>query len=233
MAKVLLLDVETSPAIAYVWKLHDENISLDQLIQPSRIICWAAKWLGNGKVIYADERSGKKRMFQQIHDLLSEADATVTYNGICFDLPKLDGSFLEYDLPPAPPVVAIDLYQTVKRMGYQSGKLAYVAPLLQIGQKVKHEGFPLWRACMEGDKAAWGRMKKYNIQDVELLDDLYMKLRPYIRNHPYLAATTGKCPACQSNSTESRGYRRTKSMRIQRLRCNGCGVWYDGTRERI
>lgn len=232
MSRVLLLDVETSPAIAYVWKLFDETISLDQLIQPSRIICWGAKWLGDKEVIYCDERTGKRKMFQKIHSLLSQADATVTYNGLCFDLPKLDGSFLEHDLPPCPPVSAIDLYQTVKRMGFQSGKLAFIAPFLRIGEKVKHEGFALWKACLEGDKAAWERMKKYNMQDVELLDDLYIKLRPFIRNHPYLAATTGKCPACQSDKAESRGYRRTKALLIQRLRCRGCGSWYDGNRKR-
>ena len=233
MSRVLLLDVETSPAIADVWKLHDENISLDQLIQPSRIICWAAKWLGARDVHYADERSGKRKMFQGIHALLSEADATVTYNGLCFDLPKLDGSFLEHDLPPAPPVVAIDLYQTVRKLGYQSGKLAFIGPHLKIGEKVKHEGFSLWRSCMEGDKKAWGRMKKYNLQDVRLLDGLYTKLRPYIRNHPYLAATTGKCPACQSSNAESRGNRRTKTLVIQRLKCGNCGLWYDGNRQRM
>lgn len=235
MPKILGVDVETAPAIAYVWRLHDENISLEQLIQPSRIICWGAKWLGESKVHYADERGGKKRMFQGIHALLSEADAVVTYNGACFDIPKLDGSFLEYGLPPTPPLTSIDLYQTIKRLGYQSGKLAFIGPFLKIGEKVKHEGFSLWRLCMEGDKKAWGRMRRYNIQDVNLLDGLYNKVKPFIRNHPYLAASTGKCPACQSSHAESRGYRRTKTLKIQRLRCLNpkCGLWYDGSRQRM
>lgn len=213
--------------------MFDETISLEQLIQPGRIICWGAKWLGERQVHYADERAGKKRMFQGIHKLMSDADALVTFNGSHFDLPKLDGAFVEHGLGPVPPAAHIDLYQTVKKLGYQSGKLAFVAPLLQVGQKVKHEGFSLWRSCLEGDKKAWERMEKYNKQDVRLLGPLYLKLRPYIRNHPYLAATTGKCPACQSNNAESRGNRRTKTLVIQRLRCNGCGLWYDGNRQRL
>lgn len=231
--KLLLLDIETAPAKAYVWRMHDENISLDQLIEPGRIICWGAKWLGERKVYYADERSGVRPMFRQIHKLMSEADALVTYNGQSFDLPKLDGAFVEYELGPVPPVAHLDLYQTVKRLGYQSGKLAFVGPYLRIGAKVKHEGFSLWRSCLDGDRKAWARMKKYNLQDVRLLDGLYKRIRPYIKNHPYLAATTGKCPACQSDNAESRGNRRTKTLVIQRLRCNSCGLWYDGNRQRM
>lgn len=233
MPRVLLLDIETAPAIAYVWKLFDENISIEQLIQPGRIICWGAKWLGERKVHYADERSGVKPMFRGIHALMSGADALVTFNGSNFDLPKLDGAFVEHGLGPVPPVAHIDLYQTVKKLGYQSGKLAFVAPLLKIGQKVKHEGFSLWRSCLDGDRKAWARMEKYNKQDVRLLDPLYQRLRPYIRNHPYLSAITGLCPACQSNNANARGFRRTKALMIQRLRCNDCGVWYDGNRQRM
>ena len=233
MPKLLLLDVETAPAIAYIWRLHDENIGLEQLIEPGRIICWGAKWLGERKVHYADERSGKRKMFGGIHSLMSEAEALVTYNGNCFDIPKLDGAFVEYGFDPPPPVASIDLYQTVKRLSYQSGKLAFVGPFLKIGAKVKNEGFSLWRSCLEGDKKAWERMRRYNQQDVRLLDGLYMKLRPYIRNHPYIAATTGRCPACQSDKAESRGIRKTKRMAIQRLKCGNCGYWYDGNRQRL
>lgn len=213
--------------------MYDETIGLDQLIEPGRIICWGAKWLGEKKVHYADERAGKRKMFQQIHKLMSDADALVTYNGNFFDLPKLDGAFVENGLGPVPPIASIDLFQTVKKLGYQCNKLAFIGPYLKIGEKVKHEGFSLWRSCLEGDRKAWERMKKYNIQDVELLDGLYMKLRPFIRNHPYLSATTGKCPACQSDNAESRGHRRTKTLVIQRLRCYDCGVWYDGNRVRL
>ena len=233
MPKLLLLDVETAPAIAYVWRMFDETISIEQLIQPSRIICWGAMWLGDKKVEYADERKGKRTMFRGIHALMSEADGLVTYNGNFFDLPKLEGAFVEHGLGPTPPVAHIDLYQTVKKLGYQSGKLAFVAPFLKIGAKVKNEGFALWRSCLDGDAKAWERMKKYNLQDVRLLDGLYMKLRPYIRNHPYIAATTGKCPACQSDKATARGSRRTKRLAIQRLKCGNCGFWYDGNRQRL
>ena len=237
--KILLVDIETAPATAYVWRLFDENIGIDQLITPGRIICWGAKWHGQRPVFYADERGGAKKMFLAIHALMSEADAIVTYNGDKFDLPKLNGAFIEYGLPPLPPATSIDLLKTVRKMGAQSNKLAFIAPHLRIGDKVKTEGFRLWAECLAGSKKAWDKMKRYNAQDVRLLGPLYDILLPHIKNHPYLGGTRPEeralhnCPRCQSQKSQSRGYRRTKMFLIQRIQCLGCGGWYEGKREKV
>ena len=53
--KILLLDIETAPSIAYVWRLFDENISVDQIISPTRMICWASKWYGQKDISFASE----------------------------------------------------------------------------------------------------------------------------------------------------------------------------------
>jgi len=52
---------------------------------------------------------------------------------------------------------------------------------IKVGAKVKHSGFELWIKCMAGDAKAWKEMKEYQIQDVNLLIDLYEKLRPWIK----------------------------------------------------
>ena len=62
---------------------------------------------------------------------------------------------------------------------FPSNKLDYVAQKLGVGAKVKHSGFKLWIKCMAGDKKAWAEMKKYQIQDVNLLVDLYYELLPW------------------------------------------------------
>ena len=49
-----------------------------------------------------------------------------------------------------------------------------------VGAKVKHSGFELWIDCMDGDKKAWAEMKRYQIQDVQLLDKLYEVLIPWL-----------------------------------------------------
>lgn len=234
--RILLLDIETGPALVYTFQLFDQNIGLDQIVEPGRVICWAAKWVGKPGVMYMDERGGAKPMFEGIHALLCEADAVVTYNGDHFDLCKLDGAFVEHDIPPSPPPTSIDLYKTIKKLGYLSGKLAFVGPFLHIGEKVKHEGFGLWKACMAGDEAAWKRMRRYNRQDVVLLEGLYERLRPYIRNHPHLGLgglSKEECPACGSLSTQSRGVRRTRSFLIKRMQCLSCGGWFQGERQKV
>lgn len=237
MPLILGLDIETAPAIAYVWGLHDQNIGLEQLIQPSRILCWSAKWFGEKKIYYADERGGTAKMLRGIHELICQADAVVGYNSDGFDLQKLSGEMVFHRLEPLPPVTSIDLFKTVRGLGYISGKLAFVGPHLGIGEKVKHEGFGLWAGCMKGDKKSWAKMRAYNEQDTELLERLYEALRPYIKNHPTLGEpkpprATISCPVCQSTRTSLRGTRRTKVSVIARVQCRDCGSWSDGPRSR-
>jgi hypothetical protein len=157
----------------------------------------------------------------------------VTYNGDAFDLRKLMGEFIMTGLGPTPPLTSIDLLKSVRKLGLQSGKLAYVGPLLGLGGKVKHEGFELWTKVMAGDKAAQKRMTTYCKGDVTLTEKLYLKLKPFIRNHPHLGLVKADCGACGSNETQNRGYRRTKYFKIQRLQCNKCGSWSDGKRTAV
>lgn len=239
-AKILLLDIETKPILAYVWRLWDQNIALNQIVSPGGTICVGAKWLGSKEDIFFSEwEDGQQAMIEGMHALISEADAVVSYNGDKFDVPKLTGEFVRAGLKPPPPITSIDVFKTVRQLGFDSGKLDFVGPLLQLGRKIKHEGFTLWVKTMEGDPQAQKRMKRYCIQDVRLLERVYLKLRPYIKNHPHMAsliegkAAGEECGACGSTRVQKRGYRRTKHFSIQRLQCQDCGSWSTGTRKKI
>lgn len=229
--KILHLDIETAPATAYVWKMFDENISLEQLITPGRIICWAAKWHG-GEMFAADERKGTKPMLAKMHALMSEADAVVTFNGDKFDLPKLNGEFLAAGLPSLPPTPSIDLRRTTKQLGYISGKLMFLSSHLGIGAKIDTGGFKLWRDVLDGDERAWAKMVRYNKHDVVLLERLYKRVMPYIKTHPALHRGHGTCPACGHKKLHRRGERFTKAFAIERLHCIKCNSWTDGARRR-
>jgi len=235
--KILVIDIETRPAIAYVWRAYDENISPDQVIDPGGTICFAAKWVGEKKTAFhADWIDGHEAMLKAAHDLLSEADAVVTFNGDRFDLPKLNGEFYQAGLTPPPPPTSIDVLKAVKKFGLFMNRLAFVGPLLGAGKKVTNEGFPLWKAVMDGDAAAQKKMQRYCMGDVIVLDKLYNNVKPYIRNHPHLGDTgSNSCGSCGSSKVHSRGYRRTKTFKIQRLQCqeDACGAWSDGKRSKI
>ena len=230
--KILILDIETRPAQAYVWRAYGEqNIGVEQIINPGGTICIGAKWLGaKDTYLFSDWEHGHKEMLYYIHSMMSEADAVVTYNGDKFDLPKLQGEFLLNGFDPTPPLTSIDVVKSVRKLGYFVNRLAFIGPFLGVGAKIKHEGFDLWVKVMEGNEAAQNRMARYCKQDVKLLEKLYMKIRPYIKNHPHLGEDKRECGACSSNKVQSRGFRRTKTMKIQRLQCMACGSWQDGAR---
>lgn len=235
MARILTLDIETKPGLAYVWGLFDQTIGLSQLVSPSAPICVAAKFLGENEVhFYSDWTDGHEEMIKSIHKLISQADAVVGYNSDSFDLKKLRGEFVLHDLGLPPQPASIDLLKTVKKLGYQSNKLAFIGPFLKIGSKVKNEGFELWTKVIDGDETAQKRMQRYCIGDVRMTERLYVKLRPYIVNHPFMGDHgKGECGACGSTTLQSRGYRTTKAFKIQRIQCTSCGSWQDGVRTKI
>lgn len=234
MSKILLLDIETAPTVAYVWRMYDENIGVEQIIKPTRITCWSAKWVGQSGVMFASEWThSREHMLKMILNLLAESDAVITYNGDKFDLPKLMGEFAVAGLGSPGPLTSIDLYKTVRKLGFQSSKLQFAAPHLGIGEKVANEGFRLWRGIEEGDPDARRKMERYNKQDTRLLEKLYKTLRPFVKNHPYLGeGKASECPACGSHKVQKRGQRRTKSFFIERLHCQACGTWSDGRRRK-
>jgi len=229
--KTLLLDIETAPNKVYAWGLWDQNIYLDQIEEPGYTMCWAAKWLGDKKVMFAGlEDTKAKDMIKQAHDLIQEADAVVHYNGTKFDMPTLNREFISHGFPKPAPYKQIDLLKTARsQFRFPSNKLDYVTQFLGIGAKVQHKGMSLWRDCMAGDPKAWRIMKKYNIQDVNILEGLYKRLLPWIPNHPNVALYNDDprpvCTKCGSHHIQKRGTTHTSTMTYQRYQCQGCGSW--------
>lgn len=233
--KILTLDIETSPALAYVWRLWKENIPLQRLVETGEVICFAAKWYDEDDVVFRSTyHDGKSAMVQAAHDLLDEADFVVTYNGKKFDIPHLNREILLDGFTPPAPYSQIDLYQVVKKtFMFTSNKLDHVSEQLKIGNKVEHAGFQLWVDCMANDNDAWSQMKEYNMHDVVLTEQLYTKLRPWISGHPHFslyAEGTSRlsCPSCGSENLQSRGKARTAMSTYNRYQCQDCGKWTRG-----
>jgi uncharacterized protein YprB with RNaseH-like and TPR domain len=179
--KILLLDIETTPLQVYTWGLWDQNIGINQIIKSTEMMCFGAKWLGQKSVTFKSvHHDGKKTMLEELHKLMDEADVLVGWNSASFDHKHINREFLENGMAPPAPTKDLDL-MTITKANFQfpSNKLDYVAQKLGVGAKVKHSGFELWIKCMDGDDKAWREMKKYQIQDVQLLDSLYDILLPW------------------------------------------------------
>jgi uncharacterized protein YprB with RNaseH-like and TPR domain len=180
--KILMLDIETTPMQVYTWGLWDQNIGINQIIKHTEIMCFGAKWLGTKKVIFKSvHHDGKEEMLKELHALMDQADILVGWNSAAFDHKHIRREFLEAGMEPPATTKDLDLMSVVKsNFLFPSNKLDYVAQKLGVGSKVKHSGFELWIDCMNGDDKAWREMKKYQIQDVELLDKLYDVLLPWL-----------------------------------------------------
>ena len=103
-----------------------------------------------------------------------------------------------------------------------------------LAGKTKHEGHGLWIKCLAGDPKAWAIMKKYNVQDVRLLEEMYELLRPWISNHPnhglYSESLEDVCTNCGSGELARRGFALTNMGKFQRYVCKSCGTWVRGNK---
>lgn len=225
--KILYLDIETAPTLAYTWSLFPKFININDITEPGYTLCWAAKWEGDREVKFGSVKDDD--MLVTIHELLDEADAVVHYNGTRFDMPTLNREFVLNNMAPPSHYHQIDLLKTVrKQFRFQSNKLDFVAQQLGLGAKTQHKGMALWHGVMAGDKKDWKMMERYNRQDVALTQKLYKALLPWIHNHPNVGMWVEDpknpvCTNCGSQNVHKHGTQyNTKSASYTRYKCNKC-----------
>lgn len=234
--KILIFDIETAPNLAYVWGKYEQNVIAYE--NEWYMLCYAAKWLGKKKVmtsklndfkLFKKDKRNDLEVCKELWKLLDEADVVIAHNGDSFDIKKTNARFLYHGLTAPSPYKTLDTKKIAKRyFKFNSNKLDDLGEHFGIGRKVKHEGFSLWLKCMDGVKSGWNNMIKYNKQDVILLEKLYLKLLPWITNHPNYGVYLGKehvCPNCGSEQVIRRGFNYTKTMVYQSWQCKNCGSW--------
>ena len=175
---------------------------------------------------------GKQAMLDELHKVMDEADVLIGWNSAAFDSKHIKREFIENGYLPPSPWKELDLMRIVRsQFKFPSNKLDYVAQKLGVGAKVKHSGFQLWLDCMAGNAKAWKEMKEYQIQDVNLLIDLYEILLPWITNHPHMGLDKSEprsCRNCGGTTISKWGYRYNATQKLQRYRCSDCGAYVVG-----
>lgn len=239
-AQILLWDIETSPNLGYVWGMWDQNVVKFHSEWHMLSVAW--KWKGSKSVdvaglddfpMFANDPEDDQGLARLAQDLFNKADVVVAHNGVAFDTKKAQARMAFHNLFPPSPYREVDtLTQARKHFAFTSNRLDDLCQHLGLGKKAKTNGFETWLGCMNGDPAAWARMKKYNKHDVVLLERLYDRLLPWMTGVPNLATISGEisvCPKCGSDKgMMRRGYAATAVSRRVTYQCKACGGYSRG-----
>ena len=249
LPKILLFDIETSLMEVYVWGLYKQFIPHNNIIKDKNgkdktwyVLSWAAKWLYDDKVMndcVTPEESVNRddsRILQSIWELLNEADIVVAHNGDRFDIRKLNARFLENDIPAPSSYKSIDTLKVArKEIALVSYKQDFLTKHFKLNKKLKTE-FQLWVDCMHGDKKALKKMAKYNKHDVIGLEEVYLKIRPYMKNHPNIGVLIEDdvCTVCGSRHLEEiNAVYLTSANKFLVYRCKKCRSPYVRSKKNI
>jgi len=166
-----------------------------------------------------------KRISKSCWDFISNCDIIIGHNFSSFDSRYINTEFLMHDLPPLKYGIIDTLTTAKQNMRFDSNKLAFINKKLGIRNKLDNDGFPLWSACSNGDEEALKTMKNYCEGDIYSTEELFYKLRPYVKNFNvalYNQIDTMVCPVCGSDNISPEGNYFTSSGKWVSYRCQDC-----------
>jgi DNA polymerase III epsilon subunit-like protein len=237
--RVLLWDVETSLNIVSTFSLYPKYINYRNILQDWYVICGSWKFLDDTEVKsvcitdekarFENEPTDDSQVVKKLRDVLLDADIIVHHNGDKFDIKKLNTRLIYHRLDPLPnKLVTVDTCKEAKRtFSFSSNRLDYLGKYLGVGQKIVPEP-DLWTKALAGDKDAIIDVLIYNQRDVELLENVYNAMRPYIK-HPNSALFAREdslcCKDCFSTKIQFRGEQVSRTQLQKRYQCTNCGKW--------
>jgi DNA polymerase elongation subunit (family B) len=213
--------------LGYAWQRYDT--SLLHVVKDWELMSIAWKWLDEKKTAVLSRRVVTESELAEVaHGLLDHADIVVAHNGDRFDVKKLQAKIKQYGLQPPSPFKTVDTLKIVRNhFAFSGNKLADLANTLGLANKMETEGFKLWLKCMAGDAKAWKTMEEYNKQDIAVLEQLYIELRPWMPRHPNLAVfnASGRpvCGSCGSHHLKINKTYPTNTGTYTLYKCSACG----------
>jgi hypothetical protein len=236
--RIALIDIETAPILGYSWGLYETNVF--HVVEPTFILCFTVKWehRKSAKTYalcdypnYGNNKKSDRALCADLHKTLDDADIVVAHNGDAFDIKKINSRLIVHGFKPPSPFKTFDTLKAARKsFKFDSNKLDNIGRYLQVGRKLPHTGKDLFIGCVEGDPKAWAMMRRYNVQDVRLLDSVYQKIKPWAASQPDRRNYTGQtgCPSCESKNVQCRGFNVAKTRKTQSMQCRDCGHWFAG-----
>lgn len=229
-----------------------ETTSLDA--NRGHILCASGKWVGNKKIYKwrIDESDGfgttpgswfdDSAIVLGIKEQVERADAVIAYYGGYgrFDVPYVNTRLIANGLEPLPPCTVIDPHKAAKsRLKLARNTLDAVSTLFDTETRKGFVPWEHWLQAQYGNRKSMKILLDYCVDDVLTLEDLYVKIRPLITDHPHVARHSDgndprtQCTACGSYSSQGRGTRRTRIFQIFRRSCNSCGTFFESHRVKL
>ena len=236
--KILIWDIETSLMEYMGFSIWNQNIPISAIKRDWNIICVCYKLLGKKGVKSVSVLDDPDRFAKDIHDdyhvvktmweILQGVDILVHHYGDVFDLKKFNSRVIYHGLPPLKTLLTVDTKKEISKVAkFSSGKLDWLGMQL-IGDHKDKTDYQLWIDCQAGDVKAIKYMTKYCKKDVSLLEDVYIKLRPYFKGHPNVAEVgTHNCPKCNSaNTIKHKNRLMASGIQKYQRQCNNCGSYF-------
>lgn len=201
------------------------------------ILCYSYRWQNEKKIhsvalndfpAYKKDPEDDSALCKRLHKLFSDADVIISHN-IKFDIKKANARFIKHSLPPPSPYKTYCTLQQARRhFAFTSNRLNDLGRYLGLGRKMPHTGWDMWRKVMHGDAKAWATMRRYCSRDIELLIDVYERIKAWSPSHPRLTAYSDKpgCPTCESPKVQRRGNHIALKRKTPRFHCQSCGHWF-------
>jgi len=239
--KVVVWDVETGFNLVHSFNLYPNVIYYKNIVKERYMICAAFKELGGDTVYHTsilddpdrfkEDPTDDYHVVATLYEQLEDVDVLIAHYGDNFDVKFLNTRLLYHGFKPLPTVIQVDTYKIAKaKFLFNSNKLDYLGQYLGLGVKINTSN-DLWLKCFNGDKQAVKDMLTYNIEDVELLERVFLLLQPYAPPKWNLSLLEGAvCPTCASHNWHRRGTRYTKTGCFQRYQCKDCGSWFQDVR---
>lgn len=232
--KRLFFDIETSPNIVTSWNVGRKiSLTPDNIIKERAIICICYKWEGEKTIHSLQWNKGEdKAMLQKFIKVMNEADEVMGHNSDNYDVKWVRTRCVKHGIPMFPDYQQVDTLKLARGgFRFNSNRLDYIAKFLGVGQKIK-TSYSLWTDIVfKNSKAAMDEMVRYCKMDVQVLENVFKKLQPYVKHKTHVGVLLGKsshsCPECGSIKSISNGQRITASgLKKQRLHCQDCGKYY-------
>jgi DNA polymerase elongation subunit (family B) len=227
--KVMTYDIETSMVTAHLWGTGKQFVRHDSLVDHTKIITVAWKWIGSDqvKVLKWDKKQSDKKLMETFLKEYNKADMVIGFNNNSFDNKIVNSRALHYGFEVDTLMKSYDLMRMVKsKFRLASYSMAHISTYLGLGGKMDYGiGIRMWKDIQFGSKkdakASMKLMVKYNRQDVTLTEELYFKLRQYLPAVMHVGVMQGKgkstCPTCGGKKTKLHKTMVTAAGSIQRV----------------